>query len=545
MSVVGYDVAGLRLLRQRTIEALDALTRLRLDDRHAAGAAQVIGEARRLLEHGWLASIDRILREDPLNAAGGAQRATRAVEASTTSAEAVVSAYDGRHRDLDDLEFLAALRDLQIEHGAVNGARGPFWHDEFPHDAHEIADRLSTSSSFVALVDDRPELMPIVALTLAHHPLDDEHTMWIAHTVLATHQPARPTLAPISDVAVEVVLRRLAESPTLALEVLGTDHAIADVLAHEWTDREVAGEAISAAFAAADGTRRSDERLAAMLRGAADAAGGARDRAGLPSPIARSLASGLATLAPILGRTSEDTAAWIATAADPSAKTRVTAEELDDLVGALLRDPTAGAALFAAGFGLTAQATHQWIDLPPDRRTVERGDADGFAAILERAAANEQLEDEAARAADVAFIGYVFDGIEFAAERATASASPVVGEVTERLVDAGEALAAGTITVDAIEAGGFAGRFDEVERVEIVRNLLDDPAAARNDAEAGHVAGLRDALATFDDAVRVARTEPVDLHELVVTLEQGYRGLDPSPRLHPPDVFDVVAGNDR
>ena len=550
MTIVGYDRERVRALRARVVHALDALRLLGREatgDWHAREVRPVVGRMTTLLEHGFLAAVDLILRDDPLHRLDRPV-GDRAANACTVHATEAAAAFSGPHSHLSDFDLLATLWDLQREHGGPRGELHTFWTTDFPAYADEIAHRLATSPSFVEEVSTRLDVMPIVTMILATHPIPDDVVTFLAHgTLAAADLGPTPGIGALQDRAVEVVLAQLADAPRLALAVLGEPGATSGLLAHDQAGHASAADAVAAAFAGFDGSPTADGRIAAMLRAAADDAAGRHDRSGFPSPIAAALASGVAGFAPVLGRHASGSGTWVATASAPSDDTLLTSEQLDELLGALLRDPVGGATLFVGGFELTARATHEWIDLAPDARTVERSDARAFAQLLERAVAHEQVEEEAARASIVGLVSYVVDGADVAIDLGTRWIRPITEVASDRVLGAIEAVVAGSIRSGEIGAAGFAGRFDEVERVEIVRDLLDrieGTPGGLADSDAERVAELHDALGTFDDALRTAETQPVDLDTVVAVLEDGYRDLEPSPRWHRSDIYDAAVGND-
>jgi hypothetical protein len=425
----GYDLERVRVLRGRTLDAVDAARRLRSDDPLAAEAVRAVAVLRRTLEDQWIPALLDIERSDAMvswhhaGLAGVEPAGTTNAPPSTSPSMEVARCHWTPLTPLSDDELLEHLAHLDRV-----DERDPAALDLL---AHELAARATRDHAFAdrsALLAPDIHLLGHLA-ALARFP--PAFLLAAATAMSWPHGQTRTADLDGSAAALSDVLAALAAHPAASLDLLLDPAGLYGVVAWERLDADAVTALVVAGLhgaVAADPDRLRDgyevlRGLVALTNGPLDA--GIHPGAALG--VATSMTGYVDTLAPAIRH--EGAAPVVAIDHRSRVEVEVgTYDDLVDLFGSLVREPAARAAL---GTIVAGYATSVFDELGGDVGRVPGIEhVARFADLLADAARAEGAELLAAAALDEAHRRRVADVIGFGVSAAlTASGVGSVGRM--------------------------------------------------------------------------------------------------------------------
>lgn len=385
--IAGYDPHRIAALQLRTRWALGDLDGIVSTDAAATGAMVALRRLRTVLTSEFVPAIAAIRTTDPLVAGSDWY--------DNWLGEQLGRIDRTRHSQLTDVDLATLLHielTRQIEENGAPDTDDPFWTDPFAEWVAELERRMRIDPDFAAFLVDEAATNPIIGYIVAAGRFDADILAAVTAALTET-PPSGAVHDTYRDGAVAALLTTISDRPAVALTLLGEPEMVETLLT--WNDRHrsalgIGGETIGALFGSALGhpfsePSRLDEGREVLRRLVALTHGPLFDR-GLPPGTATGITAGLIGYLPsLVASLGLDHAVYFQAPDGTLTALLGAADEVVDLVGALLRDSTSQAMLIATIPALAIGSSSGPYDLDA---------VNDYVKTLVEAADTERIEEE-------------------------------------------------------------------------------------------------------------------------------------------------------
>lgn len=486
---VGYDPDRISVLTERTRQSIDALTGLRSDDPAAADALRAVRLLRRTLEDHWMPALDEIRRSEAmvswtrhgpsvpwwLRTGWSSRRWIGDRPAGDATVPAFLRRTATAWANLGDDEIVDLLiradRLLLTDLAEPTAGLGTF--------ADEIARRAAADRGFAERIVRLSVRLPLVGLLTARARFPTGVVAGMVRSMMWPHGPAATVDLDLHAEALSTAIASLVGDAAACLDLLLDPIVLHGIASWERLDADVTTAFVTAGLHTAvteDPGRLADgyavlATLTALVNGPLDHG----IQPGVALGVAASMAGYIETLAPAIRQ--EGSYPVVAIGPDLEAELG-TYDDVVDLVGVLLREPSAQAALGTVVGAYTTSVVADLgaeIGVRPGLEYVTR-----FTDVIADASRTEQAELVMQAAAEAARRRALGNAIGFGTNAVLTASG--VGPVTHTIVSQAISTASGFVARNepaSLPDARIPSTMYDLITVSVLRVVADDPTQRR------------------------------------------------------------------